>query len=172
MDYDGLSVNLWANLRWIPIIVYFKVPNSLKKEPFKNTLDTEEYEGFHIIRFSTHCKDAKKYAHTNIIITSTWEWKWSFTDEQLGFFPRVYSFRYIYYKRYATLHNWSGHYSKIPANYTATMPEPKQNIGETQFGKPYFPLFLTNQKKLQTVTRRNMIKCNDNNTFLKNIYIS
>lgn len=86
MDYDGLSVNLWANLRWIPIIVYFKVSNSLKKEPFKNTLDTEEYEGFHIIRFSTHCKDANKYAHTDIIITSTWEWKRSFTDEQLFFF--------------------------------------------------------------------------------------
>lgn len=53
---------------WIPVIVYFEVSYSLKKEPFKNTLDTEEYKGFHIIRFSTYCKDAKKYTHTNIII--------------------------------------------------------------------------------------------------------
>lgn len=61
---------------WIPIILYFKVPYSLKKDPFKNTLDKEDYEGFHIIRFSTyntHCRDAKKYAHTKIIINSIWE---------------------------------------------------------------------------------------------------
>ena len=168
MNFDGLSINLRANLLWIPIIVYFKLPYSLKKEPFKNTLDTEECEGFHIARFSTLCKDAKKYTHTNIIINSICEWKWSFIDNKIvGFFPRACSFKDTYSKRYASLCNRLVHSGKILPNYASTILEPIQTIGETQFGKPYFPLFLTNQKEWKIVIGWNFIKFNDNNKLKK-----
>lgn len=58
------------------------------------------------------------------------------------FFPRLYSFKHTYSKIYAALYNRLVHYGKIPVNYAATVLEPIQNIGKTQFGKPHFPLSL------------------------------
>lgn len=54
------------------------------------------------------------------------------------FIPRVYSFKDTYFKIYVAQYNWLGHYAKIPADYTTSVPEQMQSILRLSLANPVF----------------------------------